>query len=169
MFLFKVEYSFARYDVLLFSIDRFFPAADFQLVAIGIVEKAGVIALTVARTELRAFQIFPADFAHQFRQPINLGPAIGPEGDAGAVGAMASILAESKERFRLVPAGGKEDSQSSARAVANKPQRREQFTVKLLRALQIADAQVNVIEVSCLFHFLRRFSIRTANCLHQLG
>jgi hypothetical protein len=149
--------------VLLFSNDRIFPAADFQLVAIGIFEKAGVIAFTVARTKLRAFQIFATDFVHQFRQPINLGPAIGPEGDAGAVGSMASILAESEERFGLVSAGGKEDPQSSARAVANKPERREQFTVKLLRALQIADAQVNVIEVSCLFHFVGfRFAPQTA-------
>jgi hypothetical protein len=66
---------------------------------------------------------------------------------------MASILVQSEEGFRLISTGGKEDSQPSTRAVADKSKRRQQLTVKLMRALQIAYAQVNVIEVSCLFHF----------------
>jgi hypothetical protein len=160
---FMIEEDYAN-TCTLSSNDRLLPAADFQFVAIGIFEKAGVIAAAVAGTKLRTFQIFPADFADQPGEPINFSAALSPKSDSRPVGSMASILAESEERFRFVSACGKEDSVPPARAVANKAERRQQFTVKLLRALQIAYAQVNMIEVSCLFHFCW-FSIRTANCL----
>ena len=133
--------------------DRFFPAADFQLVAVGIFKEAGVIAGAVAAAKLRAFQISSADFAHQPGEPIDFGAALGPKSDSGAVGLMASVLGETEKRFRFITAGGIKDSPSSTRAVANKPEGRQQLAVKLLRALQIGYAQVNVIEVSLLFHF----------------
>ena len=139
--------------VFLAGNDRFFPAADLQLVAIGIFKEAGVIAGALAAAKLGAFRIFSADFAHQPREPIDFCAALGPKSDSGAVRLMASVPCKTEERFRFIAAGGIEYSPPSARAVANKPERRQQLAIKLLRALQIGYAQVNVIEVSLLFHF----------------
>src|SRR5215469_1873027 len=96
---------------LLAGNDRFFPAADFQLVAIGIFKEAGVIAGAVAAAKLRAFQIFSADFAHQSGDPIDFCAALSPESDSSGVASMPSILGESEECFRSISACGIEDSE----------------------------------------------------------
>src|SRR4029450_444108 len=106
-----------------FRNDRTFPTANFQLVPVGIFEKASVIAAAVGATDLWAFQILPADLAHEPGEPINFFTGISPKSDSSAVGLMTSILVEGEERFRLVSTGGKEDSQPPARAIAGKTKR----------------------------------------------
>ena len=67
---------------------------------------------------------------------------------------MTSILRKADELFRLVSAGRTEDYPAPARAIAGKAKRWQQLAVKLVRMFQIADAQVNMVKISCLFHFM---------------
>jgi hypothetical protein len=133
--------------------DRTFPATNFQFVPVRIFEKTGVIAAAVAATDLRALQTSSADFAHEPGEPINFFTGLSPKSDPRAVGPMPSILREAEKRFRLLFAGRIECSPPSARAIAGKTERWQQLAVKLVRALQITDAQINMVEISCFFHF----------------
>jgi hypothetical protein len=137
--------------------NRTFPATNLQFVPIWIFKKAGIIAATVGATELRAFQASPADLAHEPGEAIHFFTGLSPKRDSRSVGLMASILREAEKRFRLVSASRKEDSPPSARAIAGKTERWQELAIKFARALQIAYAQVNVIEVARLFHFSRYF------------
>ena len=139
---------------LLLRNDRTFPAANFQFVAIRVLKEKRVIAATVTGTQFRAFEIFAADFAYQFRDLIHLVSRLSPKSDSRAVGLMTSILREAEKRFRLVFADCIERSPPSARAIAGKTERGQQLAVKLLRVLQITYSQVNMIEISCFFHFV---------------
>jgi hypothetical protein len=103
--------------------DRTLPTANFQLVPVGIFEKASVIAAAIGATDLRACQIPPADFAHEPDEPINFFAGLSPKSDSRAVGLMTSTLRETEERFRFVSAGGIEDSLPPARAIAGKTKR----------------------------------------------
>jgi hypothetical protein len=145
--------NFVRMGPLLRN-DRTFPATNFQFVPVRIFEKAGVIAAAVAATDLRAFQTSSADFAHEPGEPINFFTGLSPKSDSCAVGLMTSILREAEKRFRLVFADCIERSPPSARAIAGKTERGQQLAVKLLRALQITYSQVNMVEISCFFHFV---------------
>jgi hypothetical protein len=89
----------------------------------GIFEKAGVIAAAVGATDLWAFQIPPADLAHEPGELINFFTGLSPKSDSRAVGLMMSILREAEERFRLVSAGRIENSPPPARAIAGKTKR----------------------------------------------
>jgi hypothetical protein len=137
--------------------DRVFSATNFQFVTVGIFEEAGVIPAAITATEFRAFQIFRADFAHEPSEPVDFVAALSPKGDSRAVGLMPSTLREAKKCFRFVSAGSVEDSPPSARAIAGKPERRQQLSVELVRAFQITYAQVDMVEVPRLFHFLKAF------------
>jgi hypothetical protein len=139
------------------SNDRIFAATNFQLVTVRIFKKAGVIAAAVGATEFRAFQILSAKLADKPCQPINFCTALSPKRDSRAVGLMPPILREAEKRFRLVAASSIEYSPSAARSIARKTERRQQLGVKPVCALDIADAQVDVVEVSRLFHFLTGF------------
>src|SRR4029077_5588147 len=57
----RFVHSYLFAETTSFRNDRTFPAADLQLVTVGIFEKAGVIAAAVGTTDLWAFQILPAD------------------------------------------------------------------------------------------------------------
>ena len=103
--------------------DRTLPTANFQLVPIGIFEKAGVIAAAICATDLWAFQILPADLAHKPGESINFFTSLSPKSDSRAIGLMTSILREAEERFRFVSAGHIEDSPPPARAIAGKTKR----------------------------------------------
>ena len=65
--------------------DWVFPAANFQLVAIGVFEKTGVITTAVTATEFGASQIFGADFAHNSSESINFFTALSPKRDSRAI------------------------------------------------------------------------------------
>ncbi len=137
--------------------NRTFPATNLQFVPVWIFKKASIIAATVGATDLRAFQASPADLAHEPGEPIHFFTGLSPKSESRSVGLMASILREAEKRFRLVSASRIEDSPSSARAIAGKTQRGQELAIKLVRALQIAYAQINVVEVTRLFQFSRYF------------
>jgi hypothetical protein len=113
-----------------------------------------VIAAAVGTTDLWVFQVLPADLAHEPGEPINFFAGLSPKCDSRVVRLMTSISREAEERLRLVSASGIEDSPPSARAIARKTKRWQQFAVKLVRTFQIAYAQVKMVEISCLFHFM---------------
>ena len=137
--------------------NRTFPATNLQFVSVWVFEKASIIAATVGATELRAFQASPADLAHESGEPIHFFTGLSPKSESRSVGLMASILCEGEKCFRLVSASGMEVSQPSARAVAGKTEGWQELAIKLVRALQIAYAQINVVEVTRLFQFSRYF------------
>ena len=137
--------------------NRTFAATNLEFVSVRIFEKASIIAATVGATELRAFQASPADLAHEPGEPIHFFTSLSPKSESRSVGLMASILCEGEKCFRLVSASGMEVSQPSARAVAGKTEGWQELAIKLVRALQIAYAQINVVEVTRLFQFSRYF------------
>ena len=132
-------------------------ALALEFVSVWIYEKASIIPATVGGTDLRAFQASPADLAHEPGETIHFFTGLSPKSESRSVGLMASILGEAEKRFRLVSASRIEDSPPSARAIAGKTERWQELAIKLARALQIAYAQVNVVEVARLFHFSRYF------------
>jgi hypothetical protein len=137
--------------------NRTFPATNLQFVPIWIFKKASIIAATVGATEFRAFEASAADPAHEPGEPIHFFTGLSPKSESRSVGLMASILREAEKRFRFVSASRKEDSPPSTRAIAGKTERWQELAIKLVRALQIAYAQVNVVEIARLFHFSRYF------------
>jgi hypothetical protein len=137
--------------------NRTFPATNLEFVSVWIFKKASIIAATVGATDFRAFQASPADLAHEPGEPIHFFTGLSPKSESRSVGLMASILREAEKRFRLVSASRIEDSPPSARAIAGKTERWQELAIKLVRELQIAYAQVNMVEVARLFHFRRYF------------
>jgi hypothetical protein len=137
--------------------NRTFPATYLKFVSVWIFKEESIIPATVGAAELRAFQASPADLAHEPGEPIHFVTGLSPKSESRSVGLMASILREAEKRFWLVSASGMEVSQPSARAIASKTERWQELAIKLVRALQIAHAQVNVVEVARLFHFSRYF------------
>jgi len=137
--------------------NRTFPATNLQFVPVWIFKKASIIAATVGATDLRAFEASPADLAHEPGETIHFFTGLSPKRESRSVGLMASILREAEKRFRLVSASRIEDSPPSARAIAGKTERWQELAIKLVRALQIAYAQVNMVEVARLFQFSRYF------------
>ena len=141
----------------LFRNNRTFSATNLEFVSVWIFKKASIIPPTVGATELGAFEASPADLAHEPGEPIHFFTGLSPKRESRSVGLMASILREAEKRFWLVSASGIKDSPPSARAIAGKTERWQELAIKLVRALQIAHAQVNVVEVARLFHFSRYF------------
>jgi hypothetical protein len=101
--------------------------------------------------------VSPADLAHESGEPIHFFAGLSPKSESRSVGLMASILRKAEKRFQFVSAGRIEDSPPSARAVAGKTERWQELAIKLVRALQIAYAKVNVVEVARPFQFSRYF------------
>src|SRR4029450_14097821 len=89
-----------------FRNDRPFPAADFQLVALRILEEKCIVPSTVTATDFRTADSVAARLTHQLRKPIHLLPRIRPERDACAVRFMILIPSKAKKFRRLVATGG---------------------------------------------------------------
>src|SRR5438093_13715442 len=85
--------------------DRTLPAANFQLVAIRVLEEKRIVARTVVDTDFRPFERLAPRFAHQLRQPIHFFARIRPQRDARSVWLMVLILRET-EQFRWPVAPG---------------------------------------------------------------
>ena len=141
----------------LFRNNRTFSATNLEFVSVWIFKKASIIPPTVGAAELRAFHPSPADLAHESGEPIYFFTGLSPKSESRSVGLMVSILCEAEKCFRLVSASRIKDSPPSTRAIADKTKRWQEFAIKLVRALQIAYAQVNVVEIARLFHFRRYF------------
>src|SRR6266496_730711 len=89
-----------------FRNDRTFPTANFQLVAIRVLEEKSVVAGTVIVTDFRPFQGFPARLADYFRNPVHFFARVRPECNAGSIRLMVLVFRETKKFRGLVAARG---------------------------------------------------------------
>jgi hypothetical protein len=80
-----------------FRNDRTLAAADFQLVAIGILEEKRIVAGAVTATDFRTLERFAARLTHQLRKPIHFFARVCPECDACAVWLMIFVSRETKK------------------------------------------------------------------------
>src|SRR5258707_4887250 len=78
---------------------RLLATANFEFVAIGVLEKEGVVTRTVVLANFGTFKVFPASVAHEFRNLIHFFARVCPERDSRAVGTMVLVLAET-EKFQ---------------------------------------------------------------------
>src|SRR4051812_49449213 len=78
---------------------RLLATANFEFVAIGILEKEGVVTRTVVFANFGTFKIFAASVAHEFRNLIHFFARVRPKRDSRAVGTMVLVLAET-EKFQ---------------------------------------------------------------------
>src|ERR1700676_1285486 len=82
--------------------DWIFRPADFHLVAVGIFEEQGVISRAITGANFRAFQIFAADFMHEFGKAIDFVARDRRKRDARSIWLMIWICGESKKIRRLI-------------------------------------------------------------------
>ena len=140
--LFTVSYSLLRS----FSKYRLLAAANFELIAIGVFEKEGVVTRAVRLANLGPLELFPARFAHQLCNPIHFLPRISPKRDACAVRLVILIWTKAKEFRRLVADGGKKSMKVSTGFFVNESKLWQKFSVKLFRRFHVGDTQIDVIE-----------------------
>jgi hypothetical protein len=89
-------------EIPLLRNDGIFAATDFELVAVWIFEKEGVIAGAIAATNFRPFQILAADAANQSCDFIDFIRRFCPKSDSRAVRLMLSIFSEAEKLRQLV-------------------------------------------------------------------
>src|SRR6478736_10056244 len=78
-------------------------AANFEFVAIGVLEKEGVVTRTVVLANFGTLKVFTASVAHEFRNLIHFFARVCPERDSRAVGTMILVLAQTEKFQRPVP------------------------------------------------------------------
>src|SRR5947199_4909961 len=141
--------------------DRTLPAANFQLVAIRVLEEKRIVARTVVDTDFRPFERLAPRFAHQLRQPIHFVARIRPKRDPRSVWLMVLILRETEKFRRPVATGRIKRMEISAGHFSrrrlipfpNKPKLWQKFSVELHRHLHVFYPQVDVIKKTRL-HFV---------------
>src|SRR5262249_19168294 len=109
---------------------RTFPAANFQLVAIGILEKEGVIAWAIASANFWPLELFPASVAHEFRNPIYFFARVGPKCDACAIRFVFFIWTKAKEFRRFAGDSGIKSMEVSTGLFVNESKLWQKFPVK---------------------------------------
>jgi len=139
-------------EIPLLRNDGIFAATDFELVAVWIFEKEGVIAGAIAAANFRPFQILAADITNQSCDFIDFITRFRPKSDSRAVRLMLSIFGEAEKLRRLVAAGAIKCSPGLVRPIACKPKLGQKLLVKSHRPLKIFQSQINVIQPSD-FHF----------------
>src|SRR2546422_6636062 len=92
---FSIIHLFA--ETASFRNDRPFPAANFQLVTVRILEEKCIVAGTVLPADFRTFKRFAARLAHQLRKPIHFFSCIRPECDARAIWFMIFVPLENEK------------------------------------------------------------------------
>ena len=106
-------------------------ATNFEFVAIGVFEKEGVITRTIAFANFRAFELFPAHFAHELCNPIHFRPRIGPKRDSCAIRFVVLIWTNAKEFRWSVAASGIKSMEVSPGFFVNESKLWQKFSVKL--------------------------------------
>jgi hypothetical protein len=140
---FYIGYSAGR---LRRSPDAGVATADFPLVAVGILEKHGVIARRVVVAILRAFDILRAGLADDRAEPVDFFFRVRPKGEAVGVAAVARFFIETDEGCRLVVTlGGIADLRFRG-ADVREPERREEYVIKFPGFRKVGHPKVNVIE-----------------------
>ncbi len=121
-------------------------AADLPLVAVGILEKNGVIARRVVVAVFRSFHVVRAGLADNRAQTIDLFFAVCAEGDAVGVAAMVRFLVQRDERRHFAVALGVVADLDFRSADFREPQGREEHVVKFPRLCEAGHPQINVVE-----------------------
>jgi hypothetical protein len=132
---------------------RLLAAANFEFVAIGVLEKEGVVTRAVALTKFRPLEVFPASFAHELRNPIHFLTRIGPKRDTRAIRFMVFIWTKTKEFRRFIAACGIKSMDVSPGFFVSKSKLRQQLSVKLSCYFHVCHPQIDMIEATC-FHFV---------------
>jgi hypothetical protein len=89
-------------EIPLLRNDGIFAATDFELVAVWIFEKEGVIARAIAAADFRPFQILASDVTNQSCDFIDFITRFCPKSDSRAVRLMLSIFSEAEKLRQLV-------------------------------------------------------------------
>src|SRR6266481_391159 len=89
-------------EIPLLRNDGIFAATDFELVAVWIFEKEGVIAGAIAGANFRSFQILAADVAYQSCDFVDFITRLRPKSDSRAVRLMPSIFDEAEKLRRFI-------------------------------------------------------------------
>src|SRR4051812_13018376 len=119
--------------------------ANFELVAVGVFEKNGVIARAVFKTHLRAFDVLRAGLANHFRRLVHGFAARGPERAPVSLWPMIGLFRESEEVDRDL-AFRFEQAPLVAALVHPEPDRRQNLRVEALGRLAIFNPKIDVIE-----------------------
>jgi hypothetical protein len=139
-------------EIPLLRNDGIFAATDFELVAVWIFEKEGVIARAIAAADFRPFQILASDVTNQSCDFIDFITRFCPKSDSRAVRLMLSIFSEAEKLRQLVFADWVKRPPRLVRPIAGKPKLGQKLLVKSHRPLKILYSQINVIQPSG-FHF----------------
>jgi hypothetical protein len=127
---------------------RLLAAANFELVAIGVFEKEGVVTRAVALANLRPLKVFPASVAHKFRNPIHFFACVRPKRDTCTIRFVVFIRTEAKEFRRLVTDSGKKSMEGSTGLFVNESKLGQKFSVKLFRRFHVFHPQIDVIKTT---------------------
>jgi hypothetical protein len=127
---------------------RFLAAANFEFVAIGVLEKEGVVTRTVALANFRPLKLFPASVAHKLRNPIYFFARVRPKRDACAIRFVVFIWTKAKEFRRFAADSGIKSMEGSAGLFVNESKLWQKFTVKLFRRFHVSHPQIDVIEAT---------------------
>lgn len=122
-----------------------FPVADFETIAAGILKKNGVVAWLFVQRPLNALR---SSGDCDGREAPHIGMAVRPKRDSAFIGHVSCRLGQAKEcrrlliscRFVLHPTGNLR--------VMDKTQRGQQDIIKWSRNADIANSQINMIELS---------------------
>ena len=121
-------------------------AADLPFVAVGILEKNGVVPRRVVVTVFGSFHVVRAGLADNRAQTIDLFFAVCAEGDAVGVAAMARFLVQRDERHHLAVALRVVANLDFRGADSREPKGREERVVKFPRVCEAGHPQINVVE-----------------------
>jgi hypothetical protein len=128
-------------------------AANFELVAIWVFEKEGVVTRAVVLADLRPLKLFSSSIAHDFGNPIHFFSRVRPKRDPRAVGTMVFVLGETEKFQRSIAATSKECMKIVAWTFVNESKLRQKFAVKLSRDFHVFHPQIDVIKATR-FHSL---------------
>ena len=142
--LFAVSYSLLRS----FSKYRLLAATNFELIAIWVFEKEGVVTRAVPLANLGSLELFPAGFAHELCNQIHFLPRISPKRDACAIRFVVLIWTKAKKFRRFVAPTRKKSMEGSTGLFVNEPKLWQKLSVKLFSCFHVCDAQIDVIEAT---------------------
>src|SRR5690348_4951128 len=121
-------------------------AANFPLVAVGILEKDGVVAGRVVVAILRAFDVLRAGLADDRAEAVDFFFRVGPKGEAVSVAAVARFLVQTDEGRRFALTLGVISDLRFRDADVRETQRGEEYVIKFPGFRKVGHPKVNVIE-----------------------
>ena len=120
--------------------------ADFPLIAVGILEKQGVVARRVLVAILRAFDILRAGLADDRAEAVDFFFRVRPKGKAVGIAAVARFLVETDEGRRFALSLGVIADLSFRDADLRETQRREKYVIKFPSFGKVGHPKINMIE-----------------------